>query len=124
MSVICVGPLSLNLDIHIGREDEHKFILATRTKFSKVVTQTLCCVYLQDFFDKYFPTREVFAALSAFVLQLAPKFEQEVQAYKTRRFKVYTIGIQIRRRKCNGNRKDLHCEYRPSIESYCQVGIQ
>ena len=84
----------------------------------------VCWVYMQGFLDKHFPTREVFAALAAFVLQVAPDTEQEIQAYKAKRFKLYTIGMQIRRRKCNGDRKDLHCEYRPSIESYCQVGIR
>lgn len=81
-----------------------------------------CRVSLQGFLEKHFPTREVFAALAAFVLQVAPRYEQVVQKYKSTRFKLYTIGMQIRRRKCNGDRKDVHCEYRPSIESYCQVG--
>ena len=39
-----------------------------------------------------------------------------------KRFRLYNIGIQIRRRKCNGDRRDLSCELRPSIEAYCQVG--
>ena len=84
--------------------------------------EVTCRNCLQGFLEKHFPTREVFAALAAFVLQVAPRYEQEVQTYKSRHFKLYTIGMQIRRRKCNGDRKDLHCEYRPSIESYCQVG--
>ena len=88
----------------------------------RILGQTACRFCVQGFFDRYFPTREVFAALAAFVLQVAPEYEQEIQTYKARRFGLYTIGIQIRRRKCNGDRKDVHCEYRPSIESYCQVG--
>ena len=82
--------------------------------------RTLCCC-LQDFFDRYFPTREVFAALAPFILQVAPRYDREIQAYRAKRFRLYNIGIQIRRRKCNGDRKDLSCELRPSIESYCQV---
>ena len=82
----------------------------------------MCWFCAQGFFDRYFPTREVFAALAAFVLQVAPEYEREIQAYKRKRFGLYTIGMQIRRRKCNGDRKDLTCELRPSIESYCQVG--
>ena len=78
--------------------------------------------YLQAFFDRLFPTREVFAALAPFILQLAPQYEREVQAFMGTRFRLYNIGIQIRRRKCNGDRHDLSCELRPSIEAYCQVG--
>ena len=77
---------------------------------------------LQEFFDTFLPTREVFAALVPFALQLAPRNEQEVQVYKAKRFRLYNIGMQIRRRKCNGDRHDLSCELRPSIESYRQVG--
>ena len=78
--------------------------------------------HLQEFFARLFPTREVFAALAPFVLQLAPEYEREVQAFMGKRFRLYSIGIQIRRRKCNGDRHDLSCELRPSIEAYCQVG--
>ena len=78
-------------------------------------------VCLQEFLEKYFPTREVFAALAPFVLRVAPRWEREVQAFKARHFQLYTIGIQIRRRKCNGDRGDLLCELRPTVESYCQV---
>ena len=78
---------------------------------------------LQEFFDRLFPTREVFAALAPFILQLAPEDEREVQAFMGKRFRLYNIGIQIRRRKCNGDRQDLSCELRPSIEAYCQVGF-
>ncbi|CAK0786745.1 hypothetical protein CVIRNUC_009959 [Coccomyxa viridis] len=77
--------------------------------------------YHKEFFARLFPTREVFAALAPFVLQLAPEYEREVQAFMGKRFRLYSIGIQIRRRKCNGDRHDLSCELRPSIEAYCQV---
>ncbi len=30
-------------------------------------------------------------------------------------------GVQIRRRKCNGDENELLCELRPTIESYCTV---
>lgn len=78
-------------------------------------------VCLQEFLEKHFPTREVFAALAPFVLRVAPRWEREVQAFKARHFQLYTIGMQIRRRKCNGDRGDLSCELRPTVESYCQV---
>lgn len=71
--------------------------------------------------ENFFPTREVFAALAPFILQVAPRYEGEIQDFKARHFRLYNIGIQIRRRKCNGDRNDLHCGLRPTIESYCQV---
>ena len=60
--------------------------------------------------------------MAPFILQLAPEYEREVHAFMEKRFRLYNIGIQIRRRKCNGDRRDLSCELRPSIEAYCQVG--
>ena len=36
---------------------------------------------MQDWIEKYFPTREMFAPLAAFLLRVAPELEAELQAF-------------------------------------------
>ena len=72
---------------------------------------------MQGWVDKYFPTREFFAPLAAYLLRIAPQYEAPIKEFRQRRFGIYTIGIQIRRRKCDNNREDLHCEGRPTIQA-------
>ncbi|BDA47122.1 probable galactoside 2-alpha-L-fucosyltransferase [Coccomyxa sp. Obi] len=81
----------------------------------------------QDFIDLYFPTREIFAALAPFMLKVTPQVENRTAAFKQDNFKLFTIGIQITRHRCDAwpdeiiDRKELPCALRPSIESYCAV---
>ena len=72
---------------------------------------------MQDWVDRYFPTREFFAPLAAYLLRIAPRYEAAIKEFRQRRFGIYTIGMQIRRRKCDNNREDLHCEGRPTIQA-------
>jgi xyloglucan fucosyltransferase len=55
------------------------------------------------------------------MFRIAPKYERKIREFKKKNFGLFTIGMQIRRRKCNDNEKELHCDLRPSIESYCAV---
>ncbi|BDA51570.1 probable fucosyltransferase 5 [Coccomyxa sp. Obi] len=73
----------------------------------------------QAFLDKYFPRREIFRPLASFLLRPAPQYDHKITAFKRKHFTHFTIGLQIRRRKCDF--EELHCDTRPSIESYCDV---
>ncbi|BDA47125.1 probable galactoside 2-alpha-L-fucosyltransferase [Coccomyxa sp. Obi] len=81
----------------------------------------------QDFIDLYFPTREIFASLAPFMLKVTPRVENRITAFRQQNFKLFTIGLQIRRHKCDGgpdetiDKKEVHCALRPSIESFCAV---
>jgi xyloglucan fucosyltransferase len=75
----------------------------------------------QEWIDKHFPTREMFAPLAAFLLRIAPQYEAKIAAFRQARFGAFTIGLQIRRRKCSGDEAELACALRPSIERFCQV---
>ena len=71
----------------------------------------------QEWVDRYFPTREFFAPLAAYLLRITPRHEATIKEFRQKRFGLYTIGLQIRRRKCDNNREDLHCEGRPTIQA-------
>ena len=67
--------------------------------------------------------REVFAPLAAFLLRVAPEHEAALERFQERSFGPFTIGLQIRRRKCNTDvpGHELACADRPSVEAYCSV---
>ena len=57
---------------------------------------------VQDWFAAHFPTRDVFAPLAAFLLRVALEHEARLAAFQEASFgAAFTIGLQIRRRKCN-----------------------
>lgn len=37
------------------------------------------------------------------------------------RFGAFTIGLQIRRRKCNGAEGEISCDAKPSVEHFCDI---
>ena len=49
----------------------------------------------QAWLDKHFPTREMFSPMAAFVLRIAPEYEEQVRQFKQRHFGVFTIGMQV-----------------------------
>ena len=51
----------------------------------------------QDFIDLYFPTREIFAALSPFMLRVTPRLQDRIAAFKQHNFGLFTIGLQVGR---------------------------
>ncbi|CAL8465691.1 g5227 [Coccomyxa elongata] len=73
----------------------------------------------QAFLDRFFPRRELFRPLAAFLLRPAPQYSHKIAAFKHKHFTRFTIGLQIRRRKCDF--EELHCDTRPSLQSYCDV---
>ncbi|CAL8469681.1 g9222 [Coccomyxa elongata] len=75
----------------------------------------------QEFIDKYFPTRDIFAPLASFILRIRPEFDNKIKEFKHLNFKLFNIGLQIRRRKCNRDPNEVSCELRPSVEAYCTV---
>ena len=78
-------------------------------------------ISVQGFIERYFPNREVFAAISSYILVLKPQYRLQVDAFKQKHFRLYTIGIQIRQKKCSGDKEELLCELAPSVQEYCQV---
>jgi xyloglucan fucosyltransferase len=82
---------------------------------------------VKGFIKTYFPTREMFAPLSQFLLQVAPQQMEKVRQFQINNFGAYTIGLQIRRLKCDNSHvidpslEELHCKSLPSIEAYCDV---
>ena len=72
-----------------------------------------------SFFKKYFPTREVFSRLSQFLFTLTPALQLVVDSFHRRHFGNFTVGLQIRKRKCGIDA--VPCEHLPRIESFCSV---
>ena len=52
-----------------------------------------------NFFDQYFPSREIFHPLSRFLFNLHDLHENEAQTFRSANFAPFTIGIQIRMQK-------------------------
>ena len=45
--------------------------------------------------DKHFPTREMFSPMAAFILRIAPEYEEQIRRFKQSHFGVFTIGMQV-----------------------------
>ena len=55
--------------------------------------------HYRGFFDRYFPSREVFHPLSHFLFTLHPRHEAAAQSFRRANFGAFTIGLQIRTQK-------------------------
>ena len=78
---------------------------------------------MQSFIEEHFPDGEIFASLSSYLLQMGQHFGAQVRGFQDRHFKLYNIGIQIRRKKCGADEQELFCQYEPTVMQYCQVGV-
>jgi hypothetical protein len=50
-----------------------------------------------------------------------PDLEAQVQEFKRKHFRPVTIGLQIRRLKCDGWEGSIHCEQLPVVENFAAV---
>ena len=85
---------------------------------SSTINNVMWCV--QDFLRRYFPDGEVFASLTSYLLQ-SSAWCQPLEEFHSKHFKLYNIGIQIRRKKCGADETELLCKYEPTVVEYCQV---
>lgn len=51
--------------------------------------------FVQNFIEKYFPTREMFAPLAAFLFKIAPQYETKIREFRHKNFGLFTIGMQV-----------------------------
>ncbi|BDA44693.1 hypothetical protein COCOBI_06-1710 [Coccomyxa sp. Obi] len=68
-----------------------------------------------------FPTGEMFQPLAHFLLKTKPEIEHQVQEFKKKHFRQVTIGLQIRRLKCDGHDGSIHCDQLPEVENFAAV---
>ena len=52
---------------------------------------------------------------------MRPDLEAQVQEFKRKHFRPVTIGLQIRRLKCDGWEGSIHCEQLPVVENFAAV---
>jgi xyloglucan fucosyltransferase len=69
----------------------------------------------------HFPTGEIFAPLASFLFSISPQHERKIQEFRHKYFGPFTIGLQIRRKKCYADRQEAACELRPSVQNFCAV---
>ena len=70
----------------------------------------------RTFFDRYFPSREIFHPLGRFLFDLHPRHEAAAHAFRASKFGAFTVGIQIRTQKPLGaGLAD------PSIGQFCSL---
>jgi hypothetical protein len=84
-------------------------VCACRCMPASMLESRVCAA--QAWIEKYFPTREMFAPLAAFLLRAAPEHEAELQAFARARFGAFTIGLQVMSRHLV-----LAC---PAVQSVC-----
>lgn len=72
--------------------------------------------HYQDFFDRYFPDREVFHPLSGFLFSLLPRYEGVAQGFRDAYFGSFTIGLQIRMHKHLGPGLNV-----PDVGHFCAL---